>query len=72
MADGRILPHDDEGSGPQLVLLHSGVADRRMWADLRAALPGDRRVVAPDLRGFGASPMPTGRRATPTPGMSLR
>jgi 3-oxoadipate enol-lactonase len=26
-----ILPSDDLGSGPAVVLLHAGVADRRMW-----------------------------------------
>ncbi len=50
------------GAGPVLVLLHSGVADRRMWRGLRTALAAERsdgvRVIAPDLRGFGESPMP--------------
>jgi len=35
---GVLLPHDDVGAGPTVVLLHAGVADRRMWA----------AVVAPD------------------------
>jgi hypothetical protein len=28
-----MLPHDDTGSGPAVVLLHAGVADRTMWAE---------------------------------------
>ncbi|QZY30070.1 alpha/beta fold hydrolase [Nocardioides coralli] len=53
-----ILAHDDLGAGPPVLLLHSGVTDRRMWADVAPALADDYRVVAPDLRGFGDSPLP--------------
>lgn len=45
------------------MLLHSGVADRRMWHDLVPALARDHRVIAPDLRGFGDSQLPGGRYA---------
>jgi 3-oxoadipate enol-lactonase len=37
------------------VLLHAGVADRRMWDPLWPALTADRDVVKLDLRGFGES-----------------
>jgi len=30
---GVLLPHDDVGVARAVVLLHAGVADRRMWAD---------------------------------------
>ncbi|MFW5474311.1 alpha/beta fold hydrolase [Knoellia sp. CPCC 206450] len=53
-----LLAHDDEGSGPVVVLLHAGVADRRMWAPVTASLAADHHVVAPDLRGFGGTPLP--------------
>lgn len=53
-----ILAHDDRGAGPPVLLLHSGVADRRMWSDVAPALAAAHRVVAPDLRGFGDSPLP--------------
>jgi 3-oxoadipate enol-lactonase len=59
MPEEHALAHDDEGSGEPLVLLHSGVCDRRMWAAMRAALPDEWRIIAPDLRGFGASPLPS-------------
>jgi len=56
LADGT-LTHDR--SGPRgdtpVVLLHAGVADRRMWAPQVAALTRDHDVVCPDLRGFGES-----------------
>ncbi|MCW3033129.1 MAG: Alpha/beta hydrolase fold protein, partial [Solirubrobacterales bacterium] len=49
-----ILPHDQNGSGPPVVLLHAGVADRRMWAALLPALAdAGLGVLAPDLPGFG-------------------
>jgi pimeloyl-ACP methyl ester carboxylesterase len=49
-----ILPHDEQGSGPPVVLLHAGVADRRMWAPLLAPLAAaGLRAVALDLPGFG-------------------
>ena len=38
-----------------VVLLHAGVADRRMWGPLWADLTADRDVVRLDLRGFGDS-----------------
>ena len=41
---------------PAVVLLHAGVADRRMWAPQVRALEGRFRVLAPDLRGFGDRP----------------
>ena len=53
-----MLPHDDAGSGPALVLLHAGVADRRMWAEQLAPLTdAGFRVVAMDLPGFGEAPV---------------
>jgi pimeloyl-ACP methyl ester carboxylesterase len=53
-----LLSHDDEGSGPAVLLLHAGVADRRMWAPLVPALSHTFRVIRPDLRGFGDSAQP--------------
>jgi 3-oxoadipate enol-lactonase len=38
---------------PAVVLLHSGVADSRMWEAQRAVLEDRYAVLAPDLRGFG-------------------
>ena len=53
------LPHDDIGSGPAVLLLHAGVADRRMWhVQSAACAAAGMRAVAPDLRGFGESPLP--------------
>jgi 3-oxoadipate enol-lactonase len=51
---GGQLGYDSFGEGPPLVLLHAFPFDRRMWADTRVS---GRRVIAPDLRGFGESPL---------------
>jgi pimeloyl-ACP methyl ester carboxylesterase len=55
-----LLAHDDQGSGPAVVLLHAGVADRRMWDAVTPALAHTFRVIRPDLRGFGETPLPRG------------
>ena len=54
------IAFDDEGSGEPVVLLHAGVADRRMWGVHVPALAGAHRVVRSDARGFGESLPPTG------------
>jgi pimeloyl-ACP methyl ester carboxylesterase len=54
------LAHDVTGSGPPVVLLHEGVADRRMWRHQVPVLEPDHTVVTPDLRGFGNSPHASG------------
>jgi pimeloyl-ACP methyl ester carboxylesterase len=49
-----VLPHDELGRGPAVVLLHAGVADRRMWSDVLPAVAGaGYRAIAIDLPGFG-------------------
>jgi len=53
-----ILAHDVTGSGPAVVLLHAGVADRRMWDPIMAGLTQTFRVLRADLRGYGQSPLP--------------
>jgi pimeloyl-ACP methyl ester carboxylesterase len=51
------LPHDELGSGPAVVLLHAGVADRTMWAEhLQPLAAAGLRAVAIDLPGFGEAP----------------
>ncbi len=48
---------EQSGSGLPLVLLHAFPLDHRLWDPQRAALSGAARVIAPDLRGFGRSPL---------------
>jgi pimeloyl-ACP methyl ester carboxylesterase len=52
-----MIAYDVAGTGPVLVLLHSTVADRRMW-DPQWPVLADAgfRVVRCDFRGFGETP----------------
>ncbi|WP_418958693.1 alpha/beta fold hydrolase [Streptomyces tritici] len=54
-----MLTHDVAGEGPStVVLLHSGVCDRRMWdGQFRVLAEAGHRVVRCDLRGFGETPI---------------
>jgi pimeloyl-ACP methyl ester carboxylesterase len=59
-----VLPHDEAGSGPAMLLLHAGVADRRMWSEHLAPLAAaGLRVVAVDLPGFGEAAVGPGEQA---------
>ncbi len=49
-----VLPNDELGAGPAVVLLHAGVADRSMWSELLPSIAAaGYRAVAVDLPGFG-------------------
>ncbi|GAA1723303.1 3-oxoadipate enol-lactonase [Fodinicola feengrottensis] len=48
-----LIHHESDGSGPPVLLLHSGVADLRMWDPQWPELIAAHQVVRVDLRGFG-------------------
>ncbi|RPE42350.1 pimeloyl-ACP methyl ester carboxylesterase [Streptomyces sp. Ag109_O5-1] len=57
------LAHTD--NSPQttrtpLLLIHGHPFDRTMWHPQLTAFAADRRIIAPDLRGYGASPVTPG------------
>ncbi|MFE7069621.1 alpha/beta fold hydrolase [Streptomyces sp. NPDC057620] len=58
------LAYEDKGphvaTALPLVLIHGHPFDRTMWAPQVAAFAPDRRVIVPDLRGYGASPVVPG------------
>lgn len=56
---GGKISLEESGAGPAIVLLHEGIADRRMWNREFADLARDHHVVRYDLRGYGASPPAT-------------
>ncbi|MCY4073578.1 MAG: 2-succinyl-6-hydroxy-2,4-cyclohexadiene-1-carboxylate synthase [Chloroflexi bacterium] len=47
------------GSGEGLLLLHGFGGDKTMWADLRARLDSEYRVIAADILGHGTSDKPS-------------
>ncbi len=57
MTTDELLAHDRSGptTGVPVVLIHAGVADRRMWDGLVPLLADEHDVVRVDLRGFGES-----------------
>ncbi|MGA7923041.1 MAG: alpha/beta hydrolase [Thermoplasmata archaeon] len=52
---GGKIAYEEAGRGPPIVLLHEGIADRRMWNREFPLLARDHRVVRYDLRGYGGS-----------------
>lgn len=55
LANGVELNVALAGSGPAVLLLHGFPHTWELWTDVMADLSGRYRVIAPDLRGFGAS-----------------
>ena len=49
------------GGGVPLVFIHGFPLDGRMWDGQQKVFAEDRRVLVPDLRGFGRSPLPEGQ-----------
>ncbi len=51
------LAVEDRGSGHTLLFVHGFPLDHSMWEAQIARFADSYRVIAPDLRGFGASPL---------------
>lgn len=60
-----ILHHIRAGAGPAVLLLHSTATDGRQWQPQISELRHDFTVVAPDLRGYGRSPLTSERFSHP-------
>jgi 3-oxoadipate enol-lactonase len=54
------LAYEIAGDGPAVVLVHAGVADRRMWDPQWAAFTARYRTLRYDARGYGESLPPSG------------
>ncbi|HST47488.1 alpha/beta fold hydrolase [Jatrophihabitans sp.] len=57
---GQPLSYADVGAGPAVLFVHGLLGSHRHWAQLMHALAADRRLIAPDLFGHGASAKPIG------------
>lgn len=53
--NGAELEWRDQGEGDALLLIHGFPLNSAMWGAQLTTLSADWRVIAPDLRGFGAS-----------------
>lgn len=49
------LGYDEAGTGPAVVFIHAGLADRRMWDHQFNTLSASHRVIRYDWRGYGDS-----------------
>lgn len=58
--NGTQIAYEVRGEGPAVVLVHAGIADRRMWRETAPALEPEFTVVTYDQRGFGESTLPSG------------
>jgi pimeloyl-ACP methyl ester carboxylesterase len=63
LPDGARLHVAEAGEGEPLVLLHGWPQHWWMWRRVLPALAAARRVICPDLRGFGWSDAPRGAYA---------
>jgi pimeloyl-ACP methyl ester carboxylesterase len=58
------LAYTRVGAGPPLVLIHGIGSHKEVWQPVLDALALHRDVIAVDLPGFGASPLPTNQDLT--------
>ena len=56
-ARGNLVSVTTSGLGTPLILLHGFPLDHRQWLPQLEQLSAHYRVIAPDLRGFGQSPL---------------
>ena len=52
------LAYTDEGAGPPVILVHGSASTRGQWRAAVLDLVPRFRVLAPDLHGYGATPLP--------------
>ena len=54
------LYYEMDGEGPDLVLIHAGCADHRMWDEQLSTFARHHRVMRYDMRGYGKSTVGAG------------
>jgi 3-oxoadipate enol-lactonase len=59
-AAGVDLRYRVSGTGAAVLALHAGIADSRMWWPQFAGMREGCRIVAPDMPGYGGTPVPAG------------
>jgi pimeloyl-ACP methyl ester carboxylesterase len=58
ISDAAAIGYDDRGQGPVIVLVHGSPGTSRAWQPVAERLAKRFRVIAPDLPGYGATPLP--------------
>jgi pimeloyl-ACP methyl ester carboxylesterase len=58
--NGTRMRYEVRGNGDPLVLIHSGIADLRLWDDQMDVFASHHRVIRYDVRGYGQTPHPPG------------
>ncbi|OKP86250.1 alpha/beta hydrolase [Paenibacillus helianthi] len=58
--EGSNICYSDQGKGDVIVLLHGFCGSSAYWEQVIPSLSSNYRVIAPDLRGHGASDAPLG------------
>lgn len=57
------LAYEEHGSGLPVVFVHGYPLDHSIWSPLVPLLQDHARLILPDLRGFGQTPLPEGEEA---------
>ncbi|WP_405855235.1 alpha/beta hydrolase [Streptomyces sp. NBC_00090] len=55
--DDTPIAYEERGSGPALLLVHGHPFDHSMWRPQLDRFSRTHRVIAPDLRGYGITPL---------------
>ena len=64
LPNGIDLAYQDVGDGPAIVLIHGHPLDHTMWQPQVESLAPNYRVIVPELRGYGITPLPAGKQIT--------
>src|SRR5512133_3839444 len=54
------LYYEEHGQGTPVIFLHGFPFDHTIWKPIVPLLKNEARLILPDLRGFGKSPVPDG------------
>jgi len=64
LINGVSIAYRDQGSGPAILFIHGHPFNQSMWDPQVAALTWKYRVITYDIRGYGASEVPTAEATT--------
>ena len=62
--NGVSIAYRDQGTGPAILFIHGHPFNQSMWDPQLAALTWKYRVITYDIRGYGASEVPTAEAST--------